>query len=34
MPQGIRRLAWFVAIWLTSVAVIGTVAWIIRLWIV
>ena len=34
MLQGIRRLAWFVAIWLASVAVIGTVAWIIRLWIV
>ncbi|WP_156118069.1 DUF2474 family protein [Paracoccus sp. PAMC 22219] len=34
MPQGIRRLAWFVAIWLASVVVIGTVAWIIRLWIV
>ena len=34
MPQGLRRFGWFVAIWLASVAVIGTVAWIIRLWIV
>ncbi len=34
MPPSLRRLTWFVAIWLASVAVIGTVAWIIRLWIV
>ncbi|WP_410219142.1 DUF2474 family protein [Paracoccus sp. (in: a-proteobacteria)] len=34
MRRGLRRLAWFVAIWLASVAVIGTVAWLIRLWIV
>lgn len=33
MPLALRRLAWFVAIWLASVAAIGTVAWIIRLWI-
>ncbi|WP_411838126.1 DUF2474 family protein [Paracoccus sp. ME4] len=33
MPTALRRLAWFVAIWLASVAAIGTVAWIIRLWI-
>ncbi|MBV7378202.1 DUF2474 family protein [Maritimibacter dapengensis] len=29
----LRRLAWFAAIYLASVAVIGTVAWVIRLWI-
>lgn len=34
MPRGLFRMAWFVAIWLASVAVIGTVAWLIRLWIV
>lgn len=34
MPRGLARLAWFVAIWLASVAVIGIVAWLIRLWIV
>ncbi|TJZ93267.1 DUF2474 family protein [Paracoccus gahaiensis] len=34
MPRGLSRMAWFVAIWLASVAVIGTVAWLIRLWIV
>lgn len=34
MPRGLHRLGWFVAIWLASVAVIGTVAWLIRLWIV
>ncbi|MBL43241.1 MULTISPECIES: DUF2474 domain-containing protein [Erythrobacter] len=27
-----RRLAWMAAIWLASVAVLGAVAWIIRLW--
>ncbi|WP_265502067.1 DUF2474 family protein [Paracoccus beibuensis] len=34
MRQGLVRLAWFVGIWVASVAVIGTVAWLIRLWIV
>ena len=34
MPRTLHRLAWFVAIWLASVAVIGTIAWLIRLWIV
>lgn len=28
-----RKLAWFVGLWLASVAVIGTVAYLIRLWI-
>lgn len=32
--QGLRRLAWFVALWLASVAVVGTVALLIRWWIV
>ena len=27
------RLAWFVAIWLASVAALGAVAWVLRLWI-
>lgn len=34
MRQRLVRLAWFVGIWIASVAVIGTVAWLIRLWIV
>ncbi|MBM3603909.1 MAG: DUF2474 family protein [Alphaproteobacteria bacterium] len=34
MPRSLRRLAWFVAIWLASVCAIGIVAWLIRLWIV
>lgn len=34
MPRTLRRIGWFVAIWLASIAVIGTVAWLIRLWIV
>lgn len=34
MPRSLARLAWFVAIWLASVAAIGMVAWLIRLWIV
>lgn len=28
-----KRLAWFVGLWLASVAVIGTVAFVIKLWI-
>jgi hypothetical protein len=28
-----QRLAWMAAIWLASVAVLGAVAWVIRLWI-
>ncbi|MGZ3215139.1 DUF2474 domain-containing protein [Paracoccus sp. T5] len=32
--QALRRLAWFVALWLASVAVVGTVALLIRWWIV
>ncbi|MDO6669946.1 DUF2474 family protein [Paracoccus sp. 1_MG-2023] len=28
-----RRLAWFVGLWAASVATVGMVAWIIRLWI-
>lgn len=28
-----KRLAWFVGLWATSVAVIGVVAWFLRLWI-
>lgn len=32
--QVLRRLAWFVGLWLAGVAVVGTVALLIRLWIV
>jgi hypothetical protein len=28
-----RRLAWMAAIWAASVAVLGAVGWVIRLWI-
>ena len=28
-----RRLAWFVGLWAASVAVLGAVAWLLRLWI-
>ncbi|MGN6499448.1 MAG: DUF2474 domain-containing protein [Tsuneonella sp.] len=28
-----RRLAWFGAIWAASVAALGVVAWLLRLWI-
>lgn len=28
-----QRLAWLVAIWVASVAVLGAVAWVLRLWI-
>lgn len=27
-----KRIAWFVALWFAGIAVIGTVAWILRLW--
>ena len=27
-----QRLAWMAAIWTASVAVLGTVAWVLRLW--
>lgn len=39
MPEGEpdtplwQRLAWMAAIWLGSVAVLGVVAWLLRLWI-
>ena len=29
-----KRLAWMAAIWAMSVAVIGAVAWVLRLWLV
>ena len=29
----LKRLGWMALIWVTSVAVIGAVAWFIRLWI-
>lgn len=28
-----QRLAWLAAIWVASVAVLGVVAWVLRLWI-
>ncbi|MXO67401.1 DUF2474 family protein [Altererythrobacter marinus] len=28
-----QRLAWLAAIWIASVAVLGAVAWVLRLWI-
>lgn len=28
------RIAWFIGLWLAGVAVVGTVAWLLRLWIV
>ncbi len=28
------RIAWFVGLWLASVALLGAVAWIIRVWLV
>lgn len=33
MPRGLSRIVWFVALWLASVAALGAVAWLIRLWI-
>ncbi|RJK98801.1 DUF2474 family protein [Paracoccus aestuarii] len=33
MPRGLSRIAWFVALWVASVAALGAVAWLIRLWI-
>lgn len=32
--QALRRLAWFVGLWLASVGVIGAIALLIRWWIV
>lgn len=29
-----QRLAWFVALWVAGVTVVGTVAYLIRMWIV
>ncbi len=29
-----KRLAWFAGLWLASVAVVGSVAYVLRLWIV
>jgi hypothetical protein len=26
------RIVWFVALWLAGVAVVGTIAWLLRLW--
>lgn len=34
MRENLRRLGWFALIWLASVAALGVVAWLIRLWIV
>ncbi len=33
-PSLARRLAWFIGLWVASVLSIGTVAYLIRLWIV
>lgn len=32
LPQGVRRVAWFVALWLASIAALGIVAYGIRFW--
>jgi hypothetical protein len=31
MPEGVRRLLWFVGLWLAGVATIAVVAYVIRL---
>ncbi len=31
MPPLLRKWAWFIGLWLASVAVLGMVAWVIRL---
>lgn len=31
MPPLLRKWAWFIGLWLASVAVLGMVAWLIRL---
>lgn len=28
-----KRLLWFIALWLAGLACVGTVAWLLRLWI-
>lgn len=28
-----KRLAWFAALWLAGLAAVGTLAWLLRLWI-
>lgn len=28
-----KRLAWFVALWAAGLAAVGTLAWVLRLWI-
>lgn len=33
MPEPLRRLGWFLGLWLAGVAVVGAVAGLIRLWI-
>lgn len=33
-PPLARRLLWFVALWAAGVLVVGSVAWLLRLWIV
>ena len=30
MPPALRRVGWFVLIWLASVAALGVVAWVLR----
>jgi hypothetical protein len=32
LKQGLKRLAWFAAIWTASVAVLGAAAYMLRLW--
>ncbi|MGZ8998974.1 MAG: DUF2474 domain-containing protein [Allosphingosinicella sp.] len=33
-PGSLRtRLAWFIALWAAGVAVVGAIAWLLRLWV-
>lgn len=32
MRAGLVRLGWFASIWAASIAVLGVVSWVIRLW--